>query len=147
MIVVDASLAVKWRLSEPDSPAALAFLEFREGQLCGPDLLAVEVCRALVTAANGQRIHAARARVAISEWLNAIDRGEIPIYPLDSRLIERGADIALEIGHPLGDCLYLALALDLGAELVTCDAKFAAKARPVYPIVRLLDDYADSNAD
>lgn len=52
MIVVDASLATKWFVHEAYSDQAEALLLDRERELCGPDILAAEVCRALVAAAN-----------------------------------------------------------------------------------------------
>ena len=79
----------------------------------------------------------------IAEWLQALDRGNVPLRALDTRILERGADIALALGHPLADCLYLALALETGADLATCDAKFAAKVRITYPSIKLLSDYPD----
>ena len=62
MIVVDASIAAKWFLAEQGSIQALAFLARFEGELCGPDLLEVEVCRTLVAAANARRITVDQAR-------------------------------------------------------------------------------------
>lgn len=143
MIVVDASLATKWFLKEADSPAALTFLAANHGEIVGPDLLCVEVCSALVAASNMGRIAKPAARMKIAEWLQALDRGNVPLRALDTRILERGADIALALGHPLADCLYLALALETGADLATCDAKFAAKARITYPSIKLLSDYPD----
>lgn len=32
--------------------------------------------------------------------------------------------------------------MEFDCELATCDARFAAKTRPLYPAVRLLTDYA-----
>lgn len=42
MIVVDASLATKWFLNEADSDRARRFLNDKQGQLCGPDVLAID---------------------------------------------------------------------------------------------------------
>lgn len=142
MIVVDASLATKWLLTEADSEAALAFLEAREPEIAAPDLLAIEVCRALVTAANMGRIDKRAGRTLIAEWLKTVDQGNFRLYALDTGLVGRGADIALDLGHPLADCLYLALAINLGVDLVTCDARFVAKARVHHPNIRLLADFS-----
>ena len=46
------------------------------------------------------------------------------------------------LGHPVRDCVYLALAMEFGGELATCDAKFSAKAQTIYPKVKLLADLA-----
>lgn len=141
MIVVDASLSAKWFLHEAESKRALVFLDDRKGQINGPDFLAIEVSRALVAAANARRIDASMARAAISIWLESITNAALILHPSDPRLIKHGVDIALELGHPLADCLYLALAIELDCDLATCDAKFQAKATSLYPRVKLLSDF------
>ena len=54
----------------------------------------------------------------------------------------QAAKLAINLGHPLKDCLYLTLAMELGYPLITADAKFAAKARGVYGDVRVLGEMA-----
>ena len=54
--------------------------------------------------------------------------------------IASSAGQAIDLGHPLKDCIYLALAMELGCELVTCDARFAAKAKGVWAGVRVLGE-------
>ena len=51
MIVVDASVAVKWFLVEAGSEAAPALLE-TESEIVGPDLLLIEVAGAIVRRRN-----------------------------------------------------------------------------------------------
>jgi predicted nucleic acid-binding protein len=51
----------------------------------------------------------------------------------------RATNLAIDLGHPLKDCIYLALAMELGCDLVTADARFAAKAREVWAGVRVLE--------
>ena len=141
MIVVDASLGAKWFLNERDSDRARSFLREHSGQICGPDMLAIEVSRALVAAANARRIGKDTARAAMSIWLESVDSEALILYPTTSMLIQRSVDIALDIGHPLADCLYLALAIDLDCDLATCDAKFQAKAAAAHSRVKLLADF------
>ncbi len=50
------------------------------------------------------------------------------------------AKLALDLGHSLTDCIYLALAIELACPLITCDAKFAAKARGTYANIRALGE-------
>ena len=54
--------------------------------------------------------------------------------------IVKAANLAIDIGHPLKDCIYLALAMELGCPLVTCDTKFATKAHEVYAGVQVLGE-------
>lgn len=141
MIVVDASLATKWFLNELDSEQSRNFLNRMRGQLCGPDVLALEVSRALVAAANGRRVDARDVRSAIDLWLRKVSVEALTLYPVARDMIQRSADIALQLGHPLTDCVYLTLAIDLDCDLATCDAKFQAKASPIYPRVKLLAEF------
>ena len=139
MIVVDASIAAKWFLAEQGSARALAFLARFERELCGPDLLGVEVCRTLVAAANARRITAEQARAIIDGWLGRTERGDFPLHPTDGGAMRSAADVAMRLGHPLKDCIYLALADRLGCLLATCDVKFRDRvADPAR--VRLLDE-------
>ena len=141
MIVVDASLATKWFLDEVDSEQSRRFLNAQRGQLCGPDVLAIEVSRALVAAVNARRVDALAMRSAIHVWLQKVSLAALTLHPLQTRLIQHGVDVALQLGHPLTDCLYLALAIDLDCDLATCDAKFQARAAPLHPRVKLLSDF------
>ncbi len=141
MIVVDASLATKWFLNEADSEPARRILNSKVGQLHGPDVLTVEVSRALVAAVNARRVTVAHFRGMIAKWLNSVTVDALDLHRLDSHLIKHGVDIALNLGHPLADCIYLALAIDLDCDLATCDAKFQAKAVSVYPRVKLLAEF------
>ncbi|MBY0393863.1 MAG: type II toxin-antitoxin system VapC family toxin, partial [Novosphingobium sp.] len=47
--------------------------------------------------------------------------------------------LALDLGHPLKDCIYLALAMKMGCELLTCDLRFATKARGTWTKIRVLE--------
>lgn len=51
----------------------------------------------------------------------------------------------MRLGHPVKDCLYLALAMELRCDVATRDAKFIARARKIYPAVRHLSDYPAAN--
>ena len=57
-------------------------------------------------------------------------------------MLHRAALIALTLGHPLADCIYLSLARELRCGLATCDGKFVERAVRLYPEIRLLEDYA-----
>jgi predicted nucleic acid-binding protein len=135
MIVVDASVAVKWLVSEKDEDAAEDLLR-TELEVAGPLLLRVEVTAAVARKARYREIPEAEAAAAIELWA-AILRGEIALFAEDADLA-RALKLSLELNHPLQDCIYLALAERLDAPLVTADEKFAAKARRRYSRVRML---------
>jgi predicted nucleic acid-binding protein len=44
-------------------------------------------------------------------------------------LLERALELAVALKHPVYDCLYLALALDRGARVVSADRHFLAALR------------------
>jgi predicted nucleic acid-binding protein len=120
MIVVDASVAVKWVLDEPGSEAAAAL---RGEELIAPVLWLAEASNVIWRRARIGEITADDARVRLSELMTA---------PVASLAIEphldRALQLATEIGHPVYDCLYLALALHHDTHVVTADRRFAAIA-------------------
>ncbi len=142
MIVVDASLAVKWMVREADTPAALAFLAASENALAAPDYFFVEVAGAIVRRANERLSSRADADLAIETWSKALGRRIVVGHAVTSDRLTAGSILALDLGHPLKGCLYLALAIEFGCELATCDARFARKASAKWSNVRLLGDYA-----
>jgi predicted nucleic acid-binding protein len=137
VIVVDASLAVKWFLPEQGADAAAQFL-LGDQAIVGPDMLAVEVHATLVRGANMVKTNREEAESAIQRFQNMIVNNEVQLVRSPPRQIEQSANLAIKLGHPLKDCIYLALAMELECDLVTCDAKFAAKAKGVWDRVRVL---------
>ncbi|WP_010161337.1 type II toxin-antitoxin system VapC family toxin [Sphingomonas sp. PAMC 26617] len=141
MIVVDASLAVRALLREPDTDQALRFLERNADQLVAPDLLLTEVCGAIVRAVNSRSMRQDEGLIVIREWTAAIRDRLVFLYRLTPDRLEAASTLAITLGHPVADCLYMALALELGADLATCDIKFHQRVRSDYPQVRLLEDF------
>lgn len=47
-------------------------------------------------------------------------------------LLERAARMAVDIEHPVYDCVYLALCADRGAALATADARLRDAARDIH---------------
>jgi predicted nucleic acid-binding protein len=121
--VVDASVALKWVVSEPETADALAFLQReRPKGLSAPDLLVAEVCN----------VAWKKARRGEIDWLQAIEAarriGLTMTRFLPSRFLGRRAtEIAIEIDHPVYDCLYLACAEAENATLVTVDRRMLRK--------------------
>lgn len=120
-LVVDASVALKLFVSEPDSAAAEALYVSGEFFLA-PDLVLAEV-------ANGLWKLARRSELSEAQFLEAIIKlplvyGEL--VPLDM-LLEAAANIARDIDHPVYDCFYLALAEARAVPLVTADKRLVAR--------------------
>lgn len=138
MIVIDASLAAKWIIVEPNSAAALAFLEECTEPLIAPDLIAIEVSSAIVRRANMNKALGETMRLANIRWASLLDAGTIALRRPTSGDILEAASLAIDLGHPLKDCIYLVLAMKLDCELVTCDARFDQRAKGVWDRVRVL---------
>ena len=121
MIVVDASVAVKWVVREPDSDAADAL--FDADELIAPALWLTEASNVLWRRVRIGDITADEARARLSELLKA----PVASFAMEPHL-DRALQLATEIGHPIYDCIYLALALHHGTHVVTPDNRFAAAA-------------------
>lgn len=145
MIVVDASLAVKWLLWEADTRQALRFL-FKPGRTLGaPDLIFVEVARAIVRRANERKGIEEDAIEALRKWTTRWGEHVIKPHRVTQNRLFRAGQLAINLGHPLSDCVYLVLAMEFSCEMATCDAKFRDRAIAVYPKIKLLDEYDVSN--
>jgi predicted nucleic acid-binding protein len=140
-VVVDASLAAKWMLWEEDSRQALRFLYHQGRDVCGPDLLFVEVASAIVSQANKNKSIEADALEALRKWTIAWSEHVVRPHRVTQRRLYEAGKLAITLGHPLKDCIYLALAIELSCDLATCDKKFHAKAVSIYPAVKLLDQF------
>jgi predicted nucleic acid-binding protein len=140
MIVVDASLGVKWFLNEAGSQAAIDILALEFGTIAAPDLFGIEVAATLVREANAHKDSASEMRLAIRRLANLFDSFAVDLFPTIPESLVAATSLALDLGHPLKDCLYLALAMELNCDLVTCDARFAEKAKGVWDRVRVLGE-------
>jgi predicted nucleic acid-binding protein len=131
-VVIDASVALKWVLDEPGSDAAVAL---GEQELIAPALWLVEAANALWRNARIGQLTSDEAAERFSELLNA------PVATLAMEpYLAQALDLAAAIGHPVYDCVYLALALHHRTYVVTADHRFASVAeRPhLTGCVRLL---------
>ena len=137
-MVIDASLAVKWYRPEADSEAAHTFYAMHGCGLAAPDLIAVEVAGALVRCANADKSMMSVMNEVIDEWSTLLAGPSITLYRTTPERMRDAARLAISLGHPLKDCIYLALARELSCDFVTCDVRFAAKAALIYPRARTL---------
>jgi predicted nucleic acid-binding protein len=137
MIIVDASLAAKWIFWEADSEQALDFWSVNAGDLGAPDLIAVEVAAAVVRRANMEKMLADDMKEALAVWGRMLAGSSLQQFRMSTSRVLSSSRLAIDIGHPFKDCIYLILAMELDCELVTCDARFAKKAKDVWDRVRV----------
>ena len=139
VLVVDASVTLKWLLPEVDSAAAMALIGRRA--LAAPELMLVEAANALATRVRRRELNPLEARTSLMD-LYAIQID----FVADHHLVPAALSLAAALEHPVHDCLYLALALERSAIAVTAGRRFgsAVNAHPYLTgRVRLLHDPAE----
>jgi predicted nucleic acid-binding protein len=137
--VIDASVAAKWLFMEPDSDKAHDLLEgVNHGQvtLIAPDLLLAEIGSMLWKRVLREGVSFVDATAQYARF-KRVRLGLVGIRGLvDSALL-----LALRQRHPIYDCIYLALALEAGCDLITADEKLHRTFSPNFPQVRRLRDW------
>jgi predicted nucleic acid-binding protein len=138
MMVVDASVALKWFLPEAGSREAIS-LQSGPHNLAAPSLIRLEVAGAIcrATRGNAPRLSKQEADHLCSRWLNLADQRILEFVP-DETLLKEACGLAVSIGHPLADCLYLELAYRWNIPLITADRVFHDRVVERFPKVRLL---------
>lgn len=131
--VVDASVAAKWFLSEPDSEKAVTLL--REATLIAPALIAVEVSAAITRRHRSGALDVVVARRMLFDARATFQRPRVELVA-DDKLLESASEIALELRHPVQDCLYLACGKHFGVDMLTADQTLLKRAAVAYPFVR-----------
>ena len=127
-IVLDASVMVALYVEEPLSTAARAALvrcDEAGDDLHAPELLLIECANALWKRVGRGELGREEAMSAINQ-LSILD--DLECHPLDGQLV--GAALSLAIAHSLTayDALYAALAVQLGAAVLSGDARFVEQA-------------------
>ncbi len=122
-LVVDASVASKWSIEEPDSAEAERLLQLGEAVIA-PDLVVAEACNVAWKKRRLGQITPAQAAGLALEIAGFFD-ALVPMKPLAPRALA----IADALAHPVYDCFYLALAEQAGARLVTADARLLRRLR------------------
>lgn len=118
-LVVDASVAVKWLLSEDGSDHAIRLIESGH-ELYAPDLLISEIGNVLWKRSRAGTIAESAPQTLMKAFLG------IRLHRIDSRnLANEALDIACRHDRSFYDSLYLALAQATEGTLVTADARFA----------------------
>jgi predicted nucleic acid-binding protein len=131
--VIDASVVVKWFLPEPSRQAALRLLRHYQEEsikLLAPALVLLEVTNVLCKRVRRGEMSAARADEAYRLLkINA------PILVDDQDLMDEALTLAFAIGQAIYDCLYLAIALRQGCDMITADGKFHTAVTAAFPNV------------
>ena len=124
--VLDASVALRWGHDEPGSAAALALLD-RPTVWLAPRLLLTEIAAALVRKISAGQIGPSVSERAIGFFLDSVRVGDIRLAE-DEAIVMAALRIAAEEKHKLPDCVYIALAAQEGAPLITADLRQASVA-------------------
>ncbi len=135
-LVVDASVAAKWYFAEPGHEAADRVLASRvnaERELLAPDLIVAEFTNVLWRRVRRRECTFAAAEQILELW--EVDRPEL--VPC-SDLAQRAFQLASSLDQSVYDCLYLALAVEIDAPLVTADRALARAARSLGAPVELI---------
>jgi predicted nucleic acid-binding protein len=119
-LVIDASIAVKWVVEEKGTPYALALRG--RALFLAPDLLVAECAN--IFWKKTQRRELARDEALLAARLLAA--GEIELVPTRN-FLKSATALAIALGHPAYDCLYMAVALDRGCPFVTADDRLLRK--------------------
>jgi predicted nucleic acid-binding protein len=119
-LVVDASVAVKWVVAEAGTQEAVRLL--RAAPLVAPDLLIAECANILWKKVQRRELVSDEALMAA----RLLERADIEIFPT-RHLLEAATKIAIDLGHPAYDCIYLGLAIANDWRFVTADERFLNK--------------------
>lgn len=121
-LTVDASIVIKWFVAEPMSDETRLLLA-RRIHLHAPEFLLVEFANTIWK--KERRGELSDAQPYLEELPGLSD---IITLHHDADLVERAVRMALELDHPIYDCLYLACAETTESDLITADQRFADKA-------------------
>jgi predicted nucleic acid-binding protein len=131
-LVIDASVAAKWVLPEPESERALALRNVPD-KLIAPAQVVAEVANAIWKYARRGSLSSAEAAAAVRLASSVLDL----LVPLDE-LVAPSLEMALRFRHSVYDCFYLALAAREAVPLITADARQFEIARRARIEVRML---------
>jgi predicted nucleic acid-binding protein len=116
--VVDASVALKWFVPEPDSAMADDLIR-TEAELIAPSIIWIEL-------ANAVWKNARLGNVDSGIWDDVAAKipGLMTIHSAEGPLLQAAVKLAVAHEHPVYDCVYVALAVKTGARVVTVDKRF-----------------------
>jgi predicted nucleic acid-binding protein len=117
-LVVDASVALKWFVPEPDSALADDLIRI-EAELIAPSIVWIELANAVW---KNARLGNVDSRI----WDDVAAKlpGLMTIHSAEGSLLQAAVKLAVAHEHPVYDCIYMALAIETGARVVTVDKRF-----------------------
>jgi predicted nucleic acid-binding protein len=122
-LVVDASVASKWVLPEPQSDEAHA-LRLTGEPIIAPELVYAEIGNAIWKRAAFSELSEGEALEALA-IATGLFTAIVPMAALAARAIQ----IAIALKHPIYDCFYLALADRERVPLISADKRLLAAAK------------------
>lgn len=122
--VVDASVAVKWLVQEPFSDEAAQLLN-DELTLVAPELLFAETTNALWAMCRRGDI----GKADMVEAVSVLKTVPVAIPASMRQLAAPAGRLAVDLDHPVYDCVYLALALQEQVPVITADRRFHETVR------------------
>lgn len=127
MLVVDASVAVKWFLNEQDSSQALGLFH-QSYKLVAPELIRIEVLAAIAKRVRMGQLAIDDAAEQMERWRSTLLKRAVFIVDGNQQYQEEAA-LSLQERHNFYDCVYLVLAKKLRVPLVTADQRLAELAQ------------------
>jgi predicted nucleic acid-binding protein len=121
LIVVDASVAVKWIAPEEYSEAALALAG--RSDLIAPSLLIVEVANAVRRKVRDGELTSEQGHIGLLRVNQRVN-----LSPPTIDIVSRAFEMALAMNHPIYDCIHLSLAESTSSTFATFDDKFGQLA-------------------
>lgn len=133
--VVDASVAVKWYLTEEHSTAASLLLA-DEHERIAPELIMIESAQVLAKRERLGEISASDAQASLVALRHSTHLEE------SAPLVSAALDIALAHHRSVYDSLYVALAIREGCQLVTADRRlYNALSLPLRDTMLWIGDF------
>lgn len=132
-LIVDASIVVKWLFAESHSFEARQLLAPRIA-LHAPDFILTEVANVIWKKVRRKEVPSAQPYI---EELGGLP--DAVVMQPSADLVLKAAALAVQIDHPVYDCVYLACSEAEGAPLVTADERLAGRVKEAYPTVELWD--------
>jgi predicted nucleic acid-binding protein len=136
MIVVDASVAVKWFIPEPGEEAAAQLLDGKTG-LIAPALIRLEVTAAIIRRYREGHLPEKKAREGAFAWEAMLEHRLVRLVP-DAELFSEAVQMAFLARHTLADCLYLATAKKFALPVITADKPMQERGARAYDNIVLL---------